>query len=143
MARHRVTPYHSSFGVKPAPPPNTRIIIAGSENGFAGYNASFVPAGEEARQVSGGPLVPGPWAALFGLGSVIDNHGGTAGEITRERAAGTVVEATAGDELEIEGVVFVLALDARRYPHLIPAGPNAASRVAEIASFSGLRTLFE
>ena len=40
-----------------------------------GFGIILVPAGQSARQVSGGPLVPGPWAATYGVGAMLTGDG--------------------------------------------------------------------
>lgn len=37
------------------------------------YGIHTVPAGQEQRRTTGGPMVPGPWASLYGHPTVISN----------------------------------------------------------------------
>lgn len=79
-----------------------------------------IPVGERARQEHGGPLVPGPWAATYGLASCIDNHGGTGAEARRKREAGLEHTVRAGSLVRIDGVVYVVADASRgRGEHLV------------------------
>jgi hypothetical protein len=75
------------------------------------YGIGAVPRGSEARKVTGGPMVPGPWAYVYGLSSVIDNHGGTGAERARKLAEGTEHDIAEGDLLEIDGVTYALRID--------------------------------
>lgn len=88
-------------------PKVTRLIVSGVRNS-AGFMVGYISAGELARKVSFGPMVPGPWAYAFPLASVIDNHGGTGADIARERSAGTVVYAALGDVVSVEGLEYVI-----------------------------------
>lgn len=78
-----------------------------------GYTMSFgigyVADGAQARQVMAGPLVPGPWAYVYGQGTVIDNHGGSKRDIDRQRSEGKLVEARIGDTLMIGGHEYRIA----------------------------------
>ena len=97
-----------------------RIIIEGAENGPIGYGLGFVDATTECRREQGGPILPGPYAYLFGLAAVIDNYGGTGAEIKRE--GDLVVRCAPGDLLDIGGVIYEVTLGSiigrRRYPSL-------------------------
>jgi len=98
---------------------HARLIIAGAENGLAGYGVVVIPAGSSARQVQGGPLVPGPWAATFGLCTVIDNAGGTGAEVARETARGDAIRVAAGDTVRLTDAVTVrVTIGRREYPDL-------------------------
>jgi hypothetical protein len=80
------------------------IIIPGRN--YAGYSIGFVPPGYAARQVTQGPLVPGPWAFISANASVIDNFGGTKREIVQAAVEGRLVIAQLGDYLSIDGHTF-------------------------------------
>ena len=67
---------------------------------------SYVGTGFEGRQESGEPMVPGPWASTFGLGSML-----TAGRVAREPEI-TVAD---GDVLSIDGVDFRVRVYRREY----------------------------
>lgn len=75
---------------------NTMMSLKGT---YRRYHAREIPAGEEARQVSGGPMVPGPWAYTYGLCSVISTNGGTADDIREAKAKGLWIEIQHGDLL--------------------------------------------
>jgi hypothetical protein len=95
-----------------------RVVVAGAENA-AGYGIGMIPAGHEARQEYAGPMIPGPWAFVYGLAGVIDNHGGTGAEMARETAAGSLFHVEAGDTLILSDDLMVrVDVDARRYPSL-------------------------
>ena len=79
-----------------------RLQVIGAENGARGY----------------GLLVTGDEAETWGKAGVIDNYGGTAGELQRERAAGLLIIADQGDVLDIDGQAFTVSLDRRGYPVL-------------------------
>ena len=85
------------------------------------YKAGFVPAGESARREMGGPLVPGPWAFLFRLSTVIDNHGGSGRESDDSIAAGSEHWFDHGDVLVIDGIKYVTKPASNENTELIPA----------------------
>ena len=74
------------------------------------FGVGFVPEGDEGRKFMHGPMVPGPWAYAFGLCSVIDNHGGTGAERARNLKAKTEFDVAEGDKVEIDGVLFTVAI---------------------------------
>lgn len=85
------------------------IAVRGTGRGFnRRFGIGAMPADMSGRQVTGGPLVPGPWAFAFGLCSVIDNHGGSAREAAEKRAAGTEHVVDFGDELVIDGHAYTV-----------------------------------
>jgi hypothetical protein len=84
----------------------TRVKVAGYT--VAAFAVGCVREGESGRKETHGPLVPGPWAYAFPLASVIDNYGGTAAVMARERAAGNVIDAKLGDVLIVEGRGYVI-----------------------------------
>lgn len=47
---------------------NVELKIAGT---YTRCGISFILEGEEGRQDYGGPMIPGPWAATYGLGACI------------------------------------------------------------------------
>lgn len=75
------------------------------------YGIGAVPRGSEARKVQDGPMVRGPWAYVYGLGVVMDNHGGTGAERARKLAEGTEHDVAEGDLLEIDGVTYQIRID--------------------------------
>lgn len=95
-----------------------RLIITGSENSFAGYGLCWTPRHAMTRLVFQGPIVQGPHLVTFGLGSCIDDHGGTGAQIEREESAGYVVYANPGDVIEVGGDRWLITLDRRRFPVL-------------------------
>lgn len=98
---------------------NARLVIAGAHNGSTGYGLLVVPEGREGRREFGGPMVPGPWAAAFGLAGVIDNYGGTGAEIAREKAEGRYFAVEPGDRLLLPGGLEVtVEVNRRRDPKL-------------------------
>lgn len=78
---------------------------------WSGYAIGFVPAGQQARKVYKGPLVPGPWAYAFACATVIDNYGGSKREREDAEAKGLVIRAELGDMLRIDGSVFKILPD--------------------------------
>lgn len=72
------------------------------------FGIGGVPAGHVGRQVTQGPLVPGPWAFTFGLASVIaaNPEHGTYGEIKRNLAAGREHTVEEGDRIVFDGVTY-------------------------------------
>lgn len=70
---------------------------------------------------TGGPLAPGPWAALIPQATCISTSGGTAAEAERNREAGTEFDAAPGDRLLLGGVEFEICDDdLGGYPRLVP-----------------------
>lgn len=108
MTKHQVilTPSESNSELNAQ-----RLIVAGCR-GY-GFGLGHVAEGEAARQETGGEMVPGPWAYAYGLCGVIDNYGGTATEVERQRAAGQLIEAAIGDILTIYGRDY--RIEAIRY----------------------------
>ena len=64
------------------------------------WGVGYIPKGSEGRQEYQGPIVKGPWPFAYGLCTVIDNHGGSAAQSERDRAAGIEVDAHEGDLVE-------------------------------------------
>jgi hypothetical protein len=92
------------------------ICVAGAQASSSGrYRVGGVPRGASGRKVDGGPLVPGPWAYVYELAGMIDNHGGTGAESDRMRAAGTEHDLVPGDVIRFDDCEYKIALDARRY----------------------------
>jgi hypothetical protein len=79
------------------------------------YRVGGVPRGASGRQVDGGPLVPGPWAYVYELAGVIDNHGGTGAESARMRAAGTEHDLVPGDVIRFDDREYKIALDGQGF----------------------------
>jgi hypothetical protein len=97
----------------------------------AGVDSSFGPGGFSiggwdetayARVDHGAPLVKGPHVYIYGLCSVIDNHGGTGAIHDKAKAEENFFNVEVGDELEINGLVYVVGLTDRRYPTLTESG---------------------
>ncbi len=86
--------------------------------GPGGFGVGGWTAEGKGRLVTGGPEVQGPHGFIFGLCGVIDNHGGTAAIRERKRAQGLLIEAKAGDILEMHGDRFEIKVDAHGYPRL-------------------------
>lgn len=75
------------------------------------------------RQVSQGPMVPGPWAYTFALAVCIDNHGGTGAESDRNKAADLEWDVQVGDLFVIDGRTYELRDDQpMNYPQLVLLG---------------------
>lgn len=97
-------------------PGGFRISVRGTCNrwyGLGGWDETTAM-----RTVMNGPLVQGPQAYLYGLATVIDNHGGTGREVREVREAGMVVEAEIGDILNIDGHRYVVGKDWSRHANL-------------------------
>lgn len=77
------------------------------------YGVGGIPEGASGRKVHEGPLVPGPWAYLYELATVLDNHGGTGAESTRMRAAGTEHVVAIGDAVCFDGCKYEIAATTR------------------------------
>lgn len=103
---------------------DNRLIVDGFTTTFG---IGHVPEGESGRKQSHGCLVPGPWAFVYGLATVIDNRGGTAADIARQRREGKLVEAKLGDILIVAGHEYRIepandfGRPSRTYVDLIPA----------------------
>jgi len=71
-----------------------------------------IPAGESARQVFQGPLVEGPWAYTYPLGTMI---------AAEPIAPQPTIDVAIGDLIEVDGVTYRLTDDSRwEYPALEP-----------------------
>lgn len=88
----------------------TRLLVLDVAHA-PGFHVGFIPSGSAAVQVDGGPLMPGPWCYAYGISGVIDNHGGTRGELKQAQAAGLVVEAVLGDVVEVCGYEYRIEAD--------------------------------
>ena len=96
------------------------ICVKGARATSSGrYRVGGVPRGVSGRQVDGGPLVPGPWAFVYELASVIDNHGGTGAEAARMRAAGTEHDLVPGDVIRFDDREYKIAIDPRGFVQLV------------------------
>jgi hypothetical protein len=95
----------------------TLLRLAGT---FHQFNAGSVLKGKYGRQLTGGPLVPGPWAYTFGLCAVI--HSGSDESKAKERADedARTVEVKDGDLLEIDGYFYRVKVDRGEYLNLKP-----------------------
>jgi hypothetical protein len=95
------------------------IRVAGARATSGGrYRVGGVPRGSSGRRVDGGPLVEGPWAYVYELAGVIDNHGGTGAESARMRAEGTEHDLVPGDVIRFDDREYKIALDARGFVFL-------------------------
>jgi hypothetical protein len=79
----------------------TKILLGGQM-----YRITYTPADGISRREFGGPCVPGPYAALFPLATVID------GGMIRD--ADPVVPAEFGDVVEMDGLKWRVVEDATR-----------------------------
>lgn len=93
-----------------------RLLVKGSR-WTPGFQLGYCPPTATCRRTTGGPVLPGPYAYSYGVPAVIDNHGGTRAEIDQAKANGTLIEAEAGDYIEIQGVTFVLGVGVGFLPH--------------------------
>lgn len=75
-------------------------------NGRFRFNVGHVPKGEADRQVTHGPLVPGPWAYAFGLCTFISDSGSSADELDQAKAENRHLEVADGDLIEVAGNVY-------------------------------------
>ncbi len=75
------------------------------------YAVCSIPEGQEARQVTHGPMVAGPWVKAFELGSVLSANPemGTGAEMRRNREAGTEHDVVEGDQVEVDGHIYTVA----------------------------------
>lgn len=95
------------------------IRVAGARATSSGrYRVGGVPRGASGRQVDGGPLVPGPWAYVYELAGVIDNHGGTGAESARMRAEGAEHDLVPGDVIRFDDREYKIALDGQGFVFL-------------------------
>ena len=88
----------------------------------SGFGLGGVRRGDEGRQETGGPLVPGPWLYAYPLCTVLAGQYGTAAEIEAERAMGLVIEVELDSTrsaalFQWQGETFEVAVDDRGYPH--------------------------
>jgi hypothetical protein len=86
------------------------LLIEDARDGTRMSTVHVVPAGREARQVQGGPLVPGPWPYSVLHSAVIDNHGGSAAERDRVPAERRFA---IGEPVLVEGLPGVWKFDNR------------------------------
>lgn len=113
MTTHDLRPLMEDTGYCVATRYGSRVLIAGSENA-PGYAVGY---SYPDRELKWGETRE--WTA--GLCGVIDNHGGTAADIDRERAAGRLFDVVPGDHLILsDSTTVVVSLDRRRYPVLTP-----------------------
>ena len=96
------------------------ITVKGVDRSFGpgGFSVGGWDETAEARIETGGPKVKGPHVYIYGLCSVIDNHGGTAAIHDKARDEGKFFSVEAGDNLEIHGMVFKVGLDYMKHPTL-------------------------
>lgn len=94
---------------------------------------SFIAPGGCGRRETGGPILPGPYAATFPLGVVIDNYGGTGAESRSLRERGLEFDVEAGDTVIIDGETYTIYDDVPLgYPQLRTEAMQA-ERLAEQA----------
>ena len=98
------------------------LLIEGSSRsgGPGGWFLGGWSAEGEGRTVTQGPMVQGPYAYVGGRCGVIDNHGGTHGELERADGKGLLFRCKAGDILSVFGTSYTLSLCRRGYPTLTP-----------------------
>lgn len=86
------------------------------------FGLGSTPEGKSARQVSQGPMVPGPWAYAFGLCVAItaDPSTGTAAETRRLENENKFHLVEDGDILEIDGQSYKVRVVRREYIELDP-----------------------
>ena len=101
----KVFPYLSNYDLKKDSPKPT---ILATNNGRFRFNVGHVPEGEVGRQVTQGPLVPGPWAYTFGLSTYISDSGSSADETDEAKANGTYLEVEDGDLIEVAGNTYTV-----------------------------------
>jgi len=82
------------------------------------YGWGLVPEGKEGRKVFQGPMVPGPWGFLYGLCTVMDNHGGTGREMELLRERGLVIEVKDNDILVLNGTPHIVGPEGHYHPRL-------------------------
>jgi hypothetical protein len=109
-----VTPYQST-------PEYTKhkATILRIANTYDRFHAGAVLAGDEARQVMNGPMVPGPWAYTFGLCITIHNGSAEMKRREKEDEESRTVIIKEDDLLEIEGTVYRVQISRREYVNLI------------------------
>jgi hypothetical protein len=78
------------------PHTGVRLLVNGSA-WPAGFGIGYVDTNRWYNQGEGRPTTLGPDLHAYGRAGVIDNYGGTAGEIEREGAQGLVIRADIGD----------------------------------------------
>ena len=84
---------------------------------------SYCPADGMCRREYQGPILPGPYAATFPLGVMIDSAGTQAREMRENEEAGLEYEVQEGDILEMDGMLWEIRDDVRNdYPRLYPVG---------------------
>ncbi len=112
MTRHVIEIERSSYGKGHYDSNAILKIKTPRERHFApgGWSIGGWDKTAEGRVVDHGPLVPGPYAFVFGLAGVIDasRRGGTFGEHSRAKEAGRYFEVEDGDTLEIAGETYVM-----------------------------------
>lgn len=95
------------------------LSLKGTYHRFA---VGRIAEGSEGRQVTDGPMVPGPWAYAYGLASVIDCHGGTGAEIERNQAEQREHEVTEGSRVRIDGVIYRVSVERGEFLNLTEVG---------------------
>lgn len=93
-----------------------RLRVEGSNN-WAGWLIGCIPAGEEARRVSHGPMVPGPWAWTSPMASVLSAEPAfsTGAVMEREKREGRLIDAKEGDVLIMCGDRYVIGFCRRGF----------------------------
>lgn len=96
------------------------------------YKMGGVPVGGEGRQEHQGPMVPGPWAYVFELCTVMDDSGtGTSNESAQMRAAGTEHELSAGDRVTFDGQTYEITISAMGDVSLVLVQADSSELTAE------------
>jgi hypothetical protein len=76
-----------------------------------------VKEGESGRQVSQGPLVPGPWAYAFNIGAVLtSNYKGKAEALRAEERR--TIDILDGDFIRVDSNVYKVEIFDRKYINL-------------------------
>lgn len=109
---------------RPSDPSNrVDVVLVINSQAPRRFRVGFVPAGSEARQVSQGPKVPGPWAFVWEKASAID------GRVMRSTTPEhNVVD---GDVIEIDGALFVVHI-RNRFVELVLEIGNTTQHVREV-----------
>jgi hypothetical protein len=109
------------------------------------HSVSFTDPTSATREVTNGPLVPGPRAGADGKPAVLaaNPEHGTWGEIRRNEAAGAEIHAGDGDELVIFGYVFRIGRAPNRNIRLVLADAEGGltadeMRMVQVMTRSGL-----
>lgn len=88
------------------------------------FNVGYIDPTGECRRVHGGPIVPGPYAYAFGLGTAItaDPRMSTAYEADMQRGLGIEHEVNEGDLIQLGYELFRVRFDRDQWIELDHAG---------------------